>query len=147
MPEPRSLPAIRPAVVRWRVRALLRAGRPAAALDELAQELTERDSRAISVLPEIWDAGHVSQGLLDLYQRSVREMDDATPAAERSKLARLCLTQHDYDCAYFHGLRAALAGDRPAYELLREVLKRHPSAHVRRNLAAWLPQLREQGAP
>jgi hypothetical protein len=146
LPEPAKLPAIRAAVVRWRVRALARAGQPVEALEELRRELTAFDTRAISVLSEVWDPARAHDALLALYEHGVNQMDDATPAVERGKLALLCLANGDFDGAYFHALRAALAGDLVARDVLREVAKHPPSEHARRNIEAWLPLLQQRAS-
>jgi hypothetical protein len=141
LPSPRSLSGIRDAVARSRVRALFAAGRSAEAVAELESELTTSDTRAISVLSEIWQAGQDNDAILPLYLRAVREMDDDTPARERGKLAVLCLMRGDLDCAHFQGLRAALGGDPIARDVLRQVAENHESERVRASIKRWLPLL------
>jgi hypothetical protein len=141
LPAPRALNAIRDAVVRWRVRALWRAGDQELAVEALRHELRTNDERTLSVLPELWSE-RPTLALTPLLQRAVRAGDDFTPPQTRQRLAMLCLAAGNVECAYEQALRAAVAGDMLAPRVLELVAERHPSEHVRRNLRAWLAVLR-----
>jgi hypothetical protein len=138
LPSERSLPSMADAVVRSHVRALWRARQHEEALDELARGISDVDPRAISVISQLWESDLPVASMRTLYADAIRGMDDDTPARERGKLALLCLAVSDLECAYFQGLRAAVAGDVPSRAVLEQLAKVHPSPEVRADLAAWL---------
>jgi hypothetical protein len=68
---------------------------------------------------------------------AARSFDDATPAALRVAIGRLCVADGDVECVRYQATRAAVSGDQDAAPLLAWVEAHHASERVRRDVAAW----------
>lgn len=111
----------------WPLRSNLHAVRAHVALraDDSAQ--AEREIAAVLALEPLMlmrVAAAREFDLLELDQRRVllegliAEMDDASPAWVRGRLAQICAEQADVSCAYFQAIRSAAAGAREALPVL-----------------------------
>lgn len=84
--------------------------------------------------------------LLPVARAAVAKFDDRAPPAVRELLAMLCSEVGDTQCAYFHGLRAALEGSPNAESVLAWLSTKHPDPKVRAEAKAFRAALATESA-
>jgi len=114
------------------------------------------DERGLDLVAEAIDAGDVyalgalsrearerlgSDQLRRLLLDVESEYSDGMPLPLRGYLASVCAEAGDFQCAHFHGLRAAALGDPAALDVVRWLTEQHPDDAVREDLARWLEAL------
>lgn len=120
-------------------RLALATGDVARAGEALGPLVADGDRRAAILLGPSMLSGQVPrEQAVGWLRAGLEKKDDGAAPEPRVLLATLCAREGDHECARFHAMRAALAGNRDARELVAWVASTHPDARVRADAAAWL---------